>query len=138
MSMAERQTTSFIGVMNREIEKYLIYWQNTSSEKITSALNELLAVAADSGMEIELKVRTDAIFGNDGYAILPQEAMIYGKPDGDDWVFNVPPPENLRDGPEPYHFAVHSDGDSRLSFGQVDHSSIASFRPLDIVSIKIK
>lgn len=138
--MSKEAPSNFAEVMNKELEQYIVRWKNFPNEKVHDTLNELFLIAMLVRSEVELRVKPESIFEKESDAMDPQAAMILGKADGNDWVFIIPPIQELRDGPEDYLLCViaSSQRTSRLCISQLDHSLTARFKPEDVISVKIK
>lgn len=134
--MAER-VHSFEEVMNFELMKCLMDWKMNSNERTTGALNELFTVVSLLESEMVLTVNKEAILGEDS-AILPQEAAIYGREQGDYWIFDIPPEKTKRDGLERYRLFAIVSLEPRLAYSQLHHSMIASFKAKDVISVEVK
>ena len=108
-------------------------------EDYMTKLNTLFELAEKAEVDVTLEVKSEAIDvrGDDFVRILPQEAAIYGREQGDSWIFKIPP-VLLNPGHDKYVLSASSaSGRPTLLYYHMHHGGIAIFRPSDIVSITL-
>lgn len=126
---------------NEKVAGYLKLWQGRANpDRGAEKLNLHFKLANDLGQRITLKVKKEGVLHPDSYLDKPTIPELFGKPEGDYWIFEVPPVIY-----EPYRslFALKISTertspvsfDERLRFYLKDQYEIARFESKYIVSI---